>query len=314
MKKRNFLVTGGNGFIGEAIVNLLIELNHNVTVLDNNFRLKTNRLKKFKKKLNIIKGDIRDKNVVLKSCKNINSVIHLAYINGTKYFYEKPKLVLDVGIRGMLNIIDSSIKNNVQEFYLASSSEVYGYPLKFPTPEDSCLKVENIKNPRFSYGGGKILSELIALHYSEKKFKKLIIFRPHNVYGPNMGNEHVIPELIRKIQKNKKIINIQGSGKDTRSFIFIDDFKQAFNCILKKGKNNEIYNIGTNQEIKIKTLVKNISKCIRKKIDITSSKKLDGSVQRRNPDINKLIKLGFKPTFNIEKGLEKTIDWYLKNN
>ena len=119
--------------------------------------------------------------------------------------------------------------------YLASSSEVYQTPLKIPTKEDEPLKIPDIYNPRYSYGGGKILTELMGINYGKKFFKKLVIFRPHNVYGPDMGNEHVIPEFINRYKNlKKKFFKIQGTGKETRSFIYIDDFLQAFELILKK--------------------------------------------------------------------------------
>ena len=99
------------------------------------------------------------------------------------------------------------------------------------------LKIPDIYNPRYSYGGGKILTELIGINYGRKYFKKLIIFRPHNVYGPDMGNEHVIPELINRFKNLKgRNFKIQGTGKEIRSFIYIDDFIDAFNLIIKKGK------------------------------------------------------------------------------
>jgi dTDP-D-glucose 4,6-dehydratase len=83
-------------------------------------------------------------------------------------------------------------------------------------------------NPRFSYGGGKIFTELMGIHFGKKYFKKLIIFRPHNVFGKNMGNEHVIPEFISRMKKNKSnYFFIKGSGKETRAFIHIDDFVKA---------------------------------------------------------------------------------------
>ena len=91
--KKNFLVTGGTGFIGSGICNLLIEQGHNVTILDKNSRGKISRILKFKKKIKFIKGDIRNKNKVFKSLKKIDAVVHLAYINGTKFFYEKPDLI-----------------------------------------------------------------------------------------------------------------------------------------------------------------------------------------------------------------------------
>ena len=197
--KKNFLVTGGTGFIGSSICKLLINSGYNVTIFDNNSRGSLKKIKDFNKKIKFINGDIRNKSKVFKSLKNINAVIHLAYINGTKYFYQKPDLILDVAVKGLVNIFDGCKKFKIKELYLASSSEVYQTPLSVPTTEDEPLKIPDINNPRYSYGGGKILTELMGIHYGKKLFNKLVIFRPHNVYGSNMGNEHVIPELIKKI-------------------------------------------------------------------------------------------------------------------
>ena len=99
------------------------------------------------------------------------------------------------------------ISNKIKELYLASSSEVYQTPQKIPTDESESLKVPDIYNPRYSYGGGKILTELMGIHYGRKYFKKLIIFRPHNVYGSSMGNEHVIPEFINRM-KNMVLLSL----------------------------------------------------------------------------------------------------------
>ena len=145
----------------------------------------------------------------------------------------------------MLNILKFSKEKKVKNFYLASSSEVYQNPLKYPTDEKEMLKIPDIHNPRYSYGGGKIFSELYGIHYAKKNFKKFIIFRPHNVYGKDMGNEHVIPEFInrfRKIKNNKNFL-IYGTGKEVRSFIYIEDFIQGFDKIFRRGKNQEIYNM-----------------------------------------------------------------------
>ena len=200
MKKKTFLVTGGTGFIGSNISSLLVNKGHNVKIFDNNSRGSIQKIKNFKKKIKFIKGDIRNKQSLNKALKNTDAVIHLAYVNGTKYFYSKPVLVLDVAIKGILNVIEGCIKNKIKELYLASSSEVYQTPNKIPTDENEPLKIPNIFNPRYSYGGGKILTELMGIHYGKKFFKKLIIFRPHNVYGPNMGNEHVIPQFINRFK------------------------------------------------------------------------------------------------------------------
>ena len=146
---------------------------------------------------------------------------------------------------------------------MASSSEVYHFPNKIPTDETEPIKIPDILNPRYSYAGGKILTELIGIN-NANYFKKMIIFRPHNVYGPDMGNEHVVPELIKKIRNSKTSIRIKGSGSQTRSFIYIDDFVEAFYILFKKGKHMNIYNIGTQEQIKIIELAKLIMKVLKK--------------------------------------------------
>jgi nucleoside-diphosphate-sugar epimerase len=307
--KKTFLVTGGTGFIGSNICKLLIEKNYNVKIFDNNFRGSINKIKKIKNKITFIKGDIRNKELLNKSLKNTDAVIHLAYINGTKHFYTKPVLILDIAVKGILNIIEGCVKNNIKELYLASSSEVYQTPNKVPTDERESLKIPNIFNPRYSYGGGKILTELMGIHYGKKYFKKLVIFRPHNVYGSKMGNEHVIPEFINRFKKLKgKKFKIQGSGNEVRSFIYIEDFVKAFDLILKKGKHLNIYNIGTSEKIKIKDLAGKLSKILKKKIILKKTSLAKGSTKIRLPNINKIKDLGFKQKFKLKEGLKKTLN------
>jgi nucleoside-diphosphate-sugar epimerase len=308
MKKKTFLVTGGTGFIGSHICELLIKKNYNVKIIDNNFRGRISKIKDIKNHIKFIKGDIRNRKVLDKALKNTDAVIHLAYVNGTKYFYSKPILVLDVAVKGILNIIEGCIKHKIKELYLASSSEVYQTPNKIPTDEMESLKIPNIFNPRYSYGGGKILTELMGIHYGKKYFKKLIIFRPHNVYGNNMGNEHVVPEFINRFKKLKgKFFKIQGTGNEIRSFIYIEDFIKAFNLILNKGKHLNIYNIGTNQKIKIKELANKLSKIFEKKIVIKNTPLSKGGTNIRVPNIAKIKQLGFKYNFSLDKGLKKMI-------
>ena len=308
MKKKTFLITGGTGFIGSNISNLLINKNYRVKIFDNNSRGSLQKIKYFKKKVKFIKGDIRNKKLLDRALKNTDAVIHLAYVNGTKYFYSKPVLVLDIAVKGMINIVEGCIKNKIKELYLASSSEVYQTPIKIPTDEEEPLKIPNIFNPRYSYGGGKIITELMGIHYGKKYFKKLIIFRPHNVYGRNMGYEHVIPQFINRFKSLRgKNFKIQGSGNEVRSFIYIEDFLDAFNAILKKGKHLNVYNIGTNEKIKIKDLAYKLSKIFNKKIKLRKTSLAQGSTKIRIPNIRKIKKLGFNPKFNLDKGLRKTL-------
>jgi nucleoside-diphosphate-sugar epimerase len=308
MKKKTFLVTGGTGFIGSNICELLVKANHKVKIFDNNSRGSMNKIKKIKHKIKFIKGDIRNKQLLNRALKNTDAVIHLAYVNGTKYFYSKPVLVLDIAVKGILNIIEACIKNKVKELYLASSSEVYQTPNTIPTDENEPLKIPNIFNPRYSYGGGKILTELMGIHYGKKYFKKLVIFRPHNVYGPNMGYEHVIPEFINRFKSTKsQNFKIQGTGNEIRSFIYIKDFIDAFNLILKRGKHLNIYNIGTNEKIRIKDLAYKLSRILKKKINLKKTSLAKGGTKVRVPNIQKIKKLGFKAKFNLDKGLRQIL-------
>ncbi len=312
------LVTGGTGFLGSALVNQLIKKNYKVYIFDNNFRGSLKNINSFKKKVKFIKGDIRNFNSINKALKGINEVYHLAFINGTSNFYKFPKLVLDVGIRGTLNLMDGINKNkSVKKFIYASSSEVYQNPKAFPTKENVDIKISNTFNPRYSYASSKILGEIMTYNYLRSDIKKLI-FRPHNIYGPSMGFEHVIPQIVKKIylasnklrKKNVKI-NIQGSGKETRSFCYIDDAAKGIYLISKKGKNNEIYNLGRKEEVNILKLIQDISSILDIKIKINKKSLTFGSTTRRVPDLNKLRKLGYKQKITLKEGLKSTVEWYI---
>jgi nucleoside-diphosphate-sugar epimerase len=124
MKKKRYLVTGGSGFIGSAVVGRLAKEGNEVRVLDNDLRGAAERLKGVAGKIQLVQADIRNAEAVQKACKGADSVIHLAYLQGTQFFYTKPELVLDIGVKGMANVIDGCIKENVRELTVASSSEV----------------------------------------------------------------------------------------------------------------------------------------------------------------------------------------------
>ncbi len=312
---KRYLVTGGTGFIGSALVKALVNNGDFVRVFDNDSRGSSHRLSELTTNIEIQEGDIRDLPSVTAACESIDSIIHLAYINGTKFFYEKPELVLEIAVKGITNVIDAGIAHNVPELFLASSSEVYQTPPVIPTPENIPLTVPDAYNPRYSYGGGKIISELMTIHNGKKYFKRAVIFRPHNVYGPDMGAEHVIPELLEKIktQQNNDTVSlpIQGTGEETRAFIYIDDFTRGLQLLLEKADHLETYNIGTSEEVSINTLVQTMAKVLRKKITTLPETLRRGSTKRRCPDITKLKTLGFNQQVSLADGIKKTTEWYL---
>lgn len=314
------LVTGGTGFIGSSLVRKLVSSGYKVKVLDNNSRGSEKRLKDVACEIEFIEADIRNYTAVDNAMKGVETVLHLAYINGTEFFYSKPELVLDIAIRGMLNIVDACRANNVYEISIASSSETYQNPPLIPTTEDVPVTIPDIMNPRYSYGGGKIACELIAINYGRNFFDRVTIFRPHNVYGPDMGWEHVLPQFVVRASNSIKNtptgevnFEIQGDGSQTRAFLHIDDLTKGVMTILEKGEHLNIYNIGNEEEIEIKKVAKLIFKLLSREPKIISTPISPGSPQRRCPDITKIKKLGYMPQIPFEKGLPSLVDWYLNN-
>lgn len=319
---KKYLITGGSGFIGSAIAKRMVRDGRQVRVLDNNIRGSRRKLEGVFEQIEFIEGDIRDPALVKRSASGVDSVIHLAYINGTEFFYDYPELVLDVAARGMLNVLDACKTNSIKELILASSSEVYQTPPYIPTDEKVPLSVPDVLNPRYSYGGGKILCELMALNYGRKNFERVLVFRPHNVYGPDMGWEHVIPQLVLRAydlikqapDSGEIALPIQGDGSQTRAFVYIDDFVEGFMMMLEKGEHLNIYNIGNQDEIAIKDLAAKVVSCLGKRANIIEGLGLpQGGTPRRCPDISKLKNLGFKATVGLDQGIALTADWYVKH-
>ena len=316
---KKFLVTGGAGFIGSALVQRLVIEGHKVRVLDNGFRGSLRRLEVVQNNIEYIEGDIRNKKIVSKACKNIDVICHLAFINGTKFFYSQPELVLDVGVKGMINVLDSSIENGIKEFVLMSSSEVYQTPPVVPTDESVGLSIPNPLNPRYSYGGGKLINELMLINYTPRHFDRSIIIRPHNVYGPDMGFEHVIPEFALRMREllsketDQISFPIQGTGQESRAFVFIDDFIDGMILVMEHGTKQDIYNVGTTDEITIQYLAERVGLYYSRNVKIIPGNIKKGGTSRRCPSIKKLNNIGFSPKTKLDDGLAKTISWYHAN-
>jgi len=316
---KKVIVTGGTGFIGAYLVKKFLKEGYHVGVVDTMIRGDINRLNDIKDEIELFDIDVRNEEKLYNVFKNIDLVVHLAAINGTENFYKYPELVLDVGVRGAIAVMNAARKQNIPDVIMASSAEVYQTPEILPTPETIALMLPDSLNPRYSYGGSKIITELIAFNYGREHFKKVQIFRPHNVYGPNMGWKHVIPQFIEKASKltsincKKNEFIIQGNGSEIRSFCYIDDVVEGIYTMYIKGGNREIYNIGNDEKISIKELANIIGDILGIKLNIKNSTIAIGSTQIRQPDISKIKKLNFNPKINIYSGLQKTISWYIYN-
>jgi nucleoside-diphosphate-sugar epimerase len=317
MTNKAYLVTGGTGFLGSALVRRLVSNGHRVRVLDNNSRGDVSRLHDIRGAIEFVDGDIRDPEAVSRAVQGVDSVCHLAFVNGTKYFYSMPELVLDVGVKGIVNVVDACLKHGVGELVVASSSEVYHEPAIVPTDETVPLCIPDPLNPRYSYAAGKMIAEIIALNYGRTHFQRVLVFRPHNVYGPAMGTEHVIPEFIARMKAaiqegsaDPLRFPIQGSGKQTRAFIYIEDFTDGLMLVLEKGEHLGIYHIGNTEEVTIESLARMVAEYFGRRIAVMPSEGALGGTPRRCPDIHKIARLGHVPKWSLRDGLGVTAKWY----
>ena len=321
-----YLVTGGAGFIGSALVKRLLEKGHQVVVLDNFSRGKGHRLPNHSN-LTVIHGDIRNLEAVYTAMHDCDSVIHAAYVQGTQNFYTKPQEVLEVGVKGITNVLDACRYTGCKELILISSCEAYQMADEIPTDENVPLSVPDVLNPRYSYGGGKIVSELMVFAWARAGIlDRVMVIRPHNVYGPDMGEEHVVPEFTRRFQEirekhpysntcsDKLPFYIQGTGEETRSFCYIDDFTDAMMLVIEKGEHMNVYHLGSDQEITIKDLAKEMAKYFFLKIRIIPGILAKGSPPRRCPDITKIRQLGYEPKIPLGRGITDTLRWYLQHS
>lgn len=310
------LVTGGAGFIGSALVKRLVSEGHNVRVMDDYSRGIPGRLLELEGKVEMTQGDVRVEAEVDRAIAGMEIVYHLAAVNGTENFYHHPDRVLEVSVKGTMHTMDAAIRHGCRRYLLASSSEVYQTPTHVPTQEHERIIVPDVLNPRFSYSGGKIIGELLAVHYLARRGVEAVIFRPHNIYGPDMGNEHVVPQFIARLLALKQEhgadsvlpFPIQGDGSETRAFCFIDDAVNGILRMAEAGTSGEIYHLGTQEEVTIADVAHAIAQAMGLSIQLQPGELLAGSTPRRCPDITKLRALGYEPLVGLQEGIKRTCE------
>jgi len=315
--KKEIIISGGAGFIGHHLVKRLAK-NNNVTVIDNMTRGVPRRLQNLSN-VNLINADITCLESLRKLKLEGEIFFHLAAINGTENFYKRPIEVMDVGVIGIINVIKICNERKIKKLVVASSAEVYQTPKISPTPEDVELIVPSHTNARYSYGLSKIFSEFYSYHYNENSDLSISIFRPHNVFGEDMGYKHVIPEIIIQFLNAKYdqlgIVDFipKGNVDATRAFCYVQDIIDGM-LLISQSDIDGVYNIGSKEVIAIKDIINSVSKildvsyCIKDYIDTHP-----GSTPHRVPDISKLSLLGYMPKTRFHDALKLTVDWYKKN-
>lgn len=322
------LITGGAGFIGYHLAKRLsAQKSYHITIVDNFFRGKNDEdLKALVARPNItfFKADLTDARSWNKIGSGYDHVYHLVGINGTNLFYEIPHEVLRIGVSTTMNVLDwfrNENKKKGAKILYTSSNEAYGSALEafgtlpLPTPENVPLVIADTYNPRWSYGGQKLIGELFFIHYAKAYNFRMSIVRPHNFYGPRAGYEHVIPQIVGRASAKTDPFTIFGAD-DTRSFCYIDDAVEAIQMVMESKKTDgETYHIGTKNETVIADLVEQIFGLLDwhpKKTIIKKSPK--GSVKRRLADVSKIKRdTGWRARTPLKKGLEQTLEWYLRN-
>lgn len=311
------LVTGAAGFIGSFLIEGLLEKGNYVVGIDNLFRGKAENIAhlngnpQFHFHICDITKDFDKLNEIF---QDVEIVYHFAAINGTEHFYQRPLEVLKVNVEGTKKILEFASKHTIKKFVFASSSEVYGDPQYFPTDEQHPIILKDVDNPRYSYSASKAIGEYYTKWYAESCGFHYLILRIFNIYGPRMDTSEygqVIPEFIRKILLEKEFAII-GPGTQTRSFCYIDDCTEM---IVKAGEtvNDEILNVGNNQEIEILQVGKFLHELIGRDFNFKLLHPRQGDPKRRVPDISKAKKmLGYTPKVDLMNGLKLTLEWYKK--
>lgn len=310
-------VTGGAGFIGAHLVRKLVRSGWDVVVVDNMVRGTESRLGEITGNFWLSTCDIRSEEAVAQAISGCEVVFHLAAINGTENFYTQPGLVLDIGVRGALSVVNACRSADVPDLVVASSAEVYQSPPMIPTPEAVPLMLPDSLNPRYSYGGSKIITELIALNYYRDHFRKVQVFRPHNVYGPDMGWKHVVPQFVLRALECRDAATssfpIQGTGYETRAFAYVDDVVDGIIRMYENGSHRQIYHIGNDKEVSISGLAAQVGKAVGIELQIAQGQGSEGATQRRCPDIAKMRGLGYEPQVTLTEGIARTVAWYEAN-
>ncbi len=250
--------------------------------------------------------------------REYDQIYHLAAVVGVRKVTENPVLTVKVNTLSTIYILEhiERMKNNPKILY-ASSCENYAGSIKscgapIPTPEEVPLCIEDVYNPRWSYAATKILGEIACLHYSKQYGFDTTIVRYHNIYGPRMGAQHVIPEFILRLKKDPEKLEMFG-GYQYRTFCYVTDAaKMTTNLMNNKEANNRVVNIGNDQEdIRIASIGEKLCKIMEISPKITENGAPKGSTEKRIPDLKLIKELGaYTAEVSFAHGIVNTFKWY----
>ena len=313
------LVTGAGGGIGLHLVRRLLQRGHHVTAVDNFSRgLRDDAVEALELEgIRFVTGDLTEYSTWHDLGGPFEALFHLAAVNGTKNFYNAPVRVLRVNLISTLHAFEWASAGGAARVVWTSSSEAYAGlaelgVLPLPTPEIVPLVVPDVANTRFSYASSKIAGEALAQAYAAERGLPVVVVRPHNVYGPRMGYDHVIPEFIGRINNGESPLMLFG-GEQTRSFCHVDDateilarlgegsFPPGFTVHLGDGR----------EEVRIEDLARRLLRVMGRPEATANQPAPEGSVARRWPDTSRAeTAVGYSPRVSLDEGLAATAAWY----
>ena len=303
------LVTGGAGFIGSTLVRKLVDANYHVTVLDD---LSTGLAENLPKtdKLKLIKGDVRDFNLVSRAIRHNPYVVHLAAQAFIPFSYQMPLQVAEINAIGSINILKACRDHKVKRLVHISSSEVYGSAQYVPMNEKHPLE------PYSTYSVAKAAADLWAQTFFWEHNLPVVILRPFNTFGPRESLPYFIPEMIRQCLKEPTIH--VGNLETSRDFTYVEDTVTAMvNALETENIEGEIINIGSSQTHKMKdilTLIKQETGTEEKQVALDKNRLRPRDIQTLIADNTKARKtLGWTPTITFEEGIRKTLQWYINH-
>jgi len=304
------LITGGSGFIGSHIAELLANKGFTVRVLDN-FSTST------KKNLDgisteLVKGDIQDFKTVKDCMEDVEFVLHQAALASVPRSISNPIITNTVNICGTLNVLKAAQESNVKRVVFASSSSVYGGC-------EEIIKTETLTPlPLSPYALTKLAGEYYCKIFHSIYGLETVSLRYFNVYGPrqNLKSQYasVIPSFANRILNNKQPI-IYGDGNQTRDFTFVKDVAQAnIKAMTTHGISGEVFNIGSGKDYSINYLAEQVNEFFGTMFKPIYEDERPGDPKHTIADISKARKLlKFNPETSFEKGLRITLEWFQKN-
>lgn len=304
-----FLVTGGAGFIGSHIVEALVKPGNFVRVLDNFSSGKEENLKEVIGKIDLIRADIRDRNVCLNATKEIDFILHQAALRSVPKSFAHPQEYNEVNIQGTLNLLRAAVENKVKAFVFASSSSVYGDAKSFPEKENF------LPQPISPYALTKLTGEHYCKIFSIYYGLSTVCLRYFNVFGQrqSLDDEYavVIPKFINCTLKGEPC-PIYGTGRQSRDFTYVGNVVEAnLSAAQKENCKGEVFNVASGRDYSILDLVKILNKLLGRDNKPVFLDKRPGDVFRTLADLSRAKKiLGFKPRIDFIEGLKLTTEYF----